>query len=178
MKEKIIIYEKEIRNLKEENKINKNKINYQKKQITDLNEKIVKKDEEIKTFSENRYRNSNIFTPYNDDDSKSITSINKYYSQIQIDQQQQFDMRSQMNSFSTYNKEEKDNMKDKEINKLKRKINKLVINLSQKDQNILILNDDVINLEEQLNELNEKNKIIKKENENLKKIITKNNIKI
>ena len=37
LKDKINICGKEIRNLKEENKINKNKVNYQKLQINDLN---------------------------------------------------------------------------------------------------------------------------------------------
>ena len=46
LKDKINICGKEIRNLKEENKINKNKVNYQKLQINDLNKKISKKDKE------------------------------------------------------------------------------------------------------------------------------------
>ena len=53
LKDKINICGKEIRNLKEENKINKNKVNYQKLQINDLNKKISKKDKETKLMSEN-----------------------------------------------------------------------------------------------------------------------------
>ena len=52
LKEKICKYEKEINQLKEENRLNKNLIDNQKNQIFDLKEKINKKDE-AKITSEN-----------------------------------------------------------------------------------------------------------------------------
>ena len=45
LNEKVILYEKEIRNLKGENILNKNKINTQQKLISELKEKINKNEE-------------------------------------------------------------------------------------------------------------------------------------
>ena len=97
--EKIDEYEKEIKSLKEENRINKNKIDTQNKQILDLKDTIKKKDE-IKITSDNKKRSDTD----NKDESNNIKS--KYLNNKIIEE----------------NKE-----KEQEINRLKRKVNKLIL---------------------------------------------------